>query len=203
MPRPCPHYRLLAERLTALAQKFIDDQVQAEIADPTTFQPDIDRLAAFRLLIHAEIEDFLEAKAKDNLQAIAQRMTTGLPWMRQSPELLPIAIALKRAAPQEDTLDVQRHANFVHDLLGAARGAITDNNGIKTPSFALLSLCAGKTLDEVDGVLSAGLNSFGKNRGDVAHKSVTRCASLQAPSAELQTARTLVAQLATYFDVMP
>lgn len=202
MPTPCPHFRLLNQRLQDLALKFIDDQVQAETANPTTFQPDLDRLAAFRLLIHAEIEDFLEAKAKDNVQALVARLATGS-WMRTSPELLPLAIAFKCSLPQQDTLDLQRHATFATDLLGSARSFITDNNGVKTQSFTTLSLCAGKTLDEIDGVLSTGLNSFGKDRGDVAHKSVTRCTSLQAPSAELQTARTLVAQIGTYFNVSP
>ena len=198
----CSHFRLLEQRLVELAQKFVDDQVQAEIADPAAFQPDLDRLAAFRLLVHAEIEDFLEAKAKDNIRAMGMRIATGSGWMRASPELLPLAVALKRAVPHDDPLEVQRYVAFANELLGAARSAVTDNNGIKSQQFAFLSLCAGKMLDEVDGVLSAGLNSFGKNRGDVAHKSVTHCNSLQAPSAELHAARTLVSQIAAYFDVM-
>lgn len=202
MPTTCIHFRLLSQRLQELATKFVDDQVKAEAADPATFQPDLDRLAAFRLLVHAEIEDFLEAKAKDNVQAIATRIAAGR-WMRASPELLSVAVALKRVLPVEDTLDTQRHVAFATELLGSAKGYIADNNGVKAQSFTVLSLCAGKTLDEVDGVLSAGLNSFGKNRGDVAHKSVTRCNSLQAPSTELQNAKALVSQIGTYFDVAP
>lgn len=203
MPTPCAHFQLLNRRVRELASKFVDDQVQAEVADPASFLPDLDRLAAFRLLVHAEIEEFLEAKARDNVQAVAARIAAGGAWMRASPELFPLAVALKRSLPQEDTIDIQRYATFASDLLGAARSVISDNNGVKNQSFTLLSLCAGKTLDEVDGVLSAGLNSFGKSRGDVAHKSVTRCSSLQAPSAELQTANNLVAQIGSYFEVMP
>lgn len=203
MPVPCPHFRLLLQRVDELSLKFVDDQVQVELADPATFQPDLDRLAAYRLLVHAEIEDFLESRAKDNITAIEARMMAGPTWMRQSPELLALAIGLKRALPQDDVLDLTKYSNFVGELLASARRAISDNNGVKSQSFALLSLCAGKTLDEIDGILSASLNSYGKNRGDVAHKSVTHSTSLQAPSAEVGTARTLVSQIASYFDVCP
>lgn len=203
MPVPCPHFRLLQQRVDELLGKFVDDQVQDELANPTTFQPDLDRLAAFRLLVHAEFEDFLESRAKDNIALIGARLIAGQNWMRQSPELLALAIGLKRGLPQEDVFDSTRYSNFVRELLNSAGTAISDNNGVKSQSFALLSLCSGKTLDEIDGVLSASLNSYGKNRGDVAHKSVTHSNSLQAPSAEAGTVRTLVSQLASYFDVCP
>lgn len=203
MPVSCPHFRLLQQRVDELSLKFVDDQVQDELANPATFQPDLDRLAAYRLLVHAEIEDFLESKAKDNIATIESSMTAGPTWMRQSPELLALAIGLKRELPREDVLDLPRHSNFVAEVLTSARSAISNNNGVKSQSFVLLSLCAGKTLDEVDGILSASLNSYGKNRGDVAHKSVTHSTSLQAPSAEVGTARTLVSQIASYFDVCP
>lgn len=177
--------------------------MQDELTNPATFQPDLDRLAAYRLLVHAEIEDFLESRAKDNIAALGTRMTAGPTWMRQSPELLALAIGLKRGFPQDDVFDLTRHSNFVGELLASARNAISDNNGVKSQSFVLLSLCAGKTLDEIDVVLAASLNSYGKDRGDVAHKSVTHSTSLQAPSAEVGTARTLVSQIALYFDVCP
>jgi len=65
MSKSCSHFKLLSNRLNELSLKFIEDQAAAEIADMAAFQPDLDRLAAFRLLIHAEIEDFLEAKATE------------------------------------------------------------------------------------------------------------------------------------------
>lgn len=203
MPVSCLHFRLLQHRVDELSQKFIHDQERDELANPATFQPDLDRIAAYRLLVHAEIEDFLESKAKDNIAAIEARMQSGPVWMRQSPELLALAISLKRPLLPHDVHDITTHTSFISDLLASARRAISDNNGIKSQSFTFLSLCAGKTLDEIDVILSASLNSYGKNRGDVAHKSVTHSTSLQAPSAELSTARVLISQIASYFDVCP
>lgn len=200
MATPCSHFRLLKERVEELSQKFIAEQVALESAEPATFFPDLDRLAAYRLLVHAEIEDFLEAKAKQNIAVIAARMKEPL-WVRPSPELLPLAIVLKKALPSQDALDPEKFSTYVAELLASARNAISENNGIKSASFLLLSICSGKTVDEIDAILSASLSSYGKARGDVAHRSVTHSTSLQAPSAELATAQTLVAQIGAYFDV--
>jgi hypothetical protein len=202
MPTPCLHYKLLSDRFAELAAKFVNDQATAEITDMATFQPDLDRLAAFRLLVHAEIEDFLESKAIQNLSKIAMQMTAGN-WMRQSPELLAMAISLKRGMPSVDVLDSAKFAGYVTDLIAGARNAVSENNGVKAASFLLLSICSGKVIDEIDGVLSASLNSYGKARGDVAHRSVTHSTSLQAPSAELATAKGLVDQIGVYYDVCP
>lgn len=201
MPQPCPHFKLLQDRLDELTLKFMTDQVEAESLDPMGFQPDLDKLAAFRLLVHGEIEDFLEAKAKDNVAAISARIASNSPWMRQSPELLAVAIALKKPLPGQDHLDRAKFEKFVGDLLSSAKTAINENNGVKTPSFVLLSLLSGKTIDEIDDVLSNSLNSYGKNRGDVAHKSVTHSTTLNAPSAELTTAQSLVQEIAKFHDV--
>jgi hypothetical protein len=201
MPQSCPHFKLLQDRLDELTLKFMKDQVDAESLDPTGFTPDLDKLAAFRLLIHGEIEDFLEAKAKDNVAAISARISSNSSWMRQSPELLAVAIALRKALPEKDHLEQAKFAVFVSELLSSAKSAIKDNNGVKTPSFVLLSLLSGKTIDEIDDVLSNSLNSYGKNRGDVAHKSVTRSTTLNLPSTELATAQSLVQEIAKFHDV--
>lgn len=201
MPQPCPHFKLLQDRLDELTLKFMKDQVDAESLDPTGFQPDLDKLAAFRLLVHGEIEDFLEAKAKDNVAAISARIASNSLWMRKSPELLAVAIALKKPLPGQEYLEQAKFSTFVTDLLSSAKTAITDNNGVKTPSFVLLSLLSGKTIDEIDGVLSNSLNSYGKNRGDVAHKSVTHSTTLNAPSTELANAQSLVQEIAKFHDV--
>lgn len=200
MPTFCAHFKLLKERLDELEGKFIAEQIAAETADPLNFQPDLDKLAAFRLLIHAELEDFLEQKAKENVSAISARLGVGR-WMRHSPELLALVLALRKPLPAAEALELGRFEQFIQEVIAGANAAIKDNNGVKSGSFVLLSLCAGKTLDEIDSVLSNSLNSYGKDRGDVAHKSVIRSTSLQAPTSELATAKVLVDQLALYFDV--
>lgn len=201
MPRPCAHFRLLDDRVTLLAAKFVDDQAIAEVADPVNFQPDLERLAAFRLLVHAELEHFLEAKASENTDSIAVASSRGPLLLREFPELFGIAIALQKGMPPQESLEIGIFSVYVSEIVASVRKAIGENNGVKSASFLRLSLFAGKTLDEVDSALSSSLNSYGKIRGDLAHSSVTHVRTLQAPSAEQAAARELVKQLAQYFDV--
>ena len=195
----CTDFKLLKERLEILKEKFLDSQLAIEGNDPLTFQSDFDQLAAFRLLFHAEVEGFLEAKAKENMDRISSSLTSPK-WIRQYPELLSLAFALKKQAPH-DELDTTKFNNFVQTLVSSANQSIKDNNGIKSPSFILLSICAGKTIDEIDSVLSGSLNSYGKDRGDVAHKSVTQSRTINAPSTELSAATSIVNQIGNYFDI--
>ena len=203
MPKSCAHFKHLSERVEALSEKFVNDQVANELADPIGFQPDLDRLAAYRLLVHAEIEQFLEAKATENILEIKALAAGSTAWMRAKPALLLLAIALSRPLPSHENLDVTKFGVYVRELIAGAKSAISENNGVKSASFLKLSIFAGKTIDEIDEVLSASLNSYGKDRGDVAHKSAVHSRSLNAPSMEQATAKQLVAQISQYFDVCP
>lgn len=184
-----------------MSRKFISDQVAAELKNPTTFTPDLDQLAAYRLLIHAELEDFLEAKAKERISEIEKSIISKVEWVRQYPGLIALAITLEKAFPKIDLQDRDQFMSYTKSILDAARKRIKENNGIKANSFLFLSLCAGKANDEVDSFLSGSLNSYGKDRGDVAHQSVTHSKSLQAPSAELNSVNSLVQQISAYYDV--
>jgi hypothetical protein len=59
MPLNCHHFGHLQTRLNDLCIKFLDVEISSELENPATFAPDLDKLAAFRLLIHAEVETFL------------------------------------------------------------------------------------------------------------------------------------------------
>lgn len=201
MSKACPLYAHLKERLVELSQKFLDDQIANESADPIGFQPDLDRLAAFRLLMHAEIEDFLERKAKENLSAISSTMLAEKSLIA-FPELFSIAAALKRPFENRDIFDLAIFKSEVTALINSAKLVIAENNGIKEKSFNTLSVLAGKSIDQIDSTLSASLNSYGKDRGEVAHQSAVRANSINAPSAELGSAQNLVTELGNYFQAI-
>ncbi|MFY1908812.1 hypothetical protein ACOTCW_24145 [Achromobacter xylosoxidans] len=202
MPSQCSHFAHLEARLVDLRVKFLDDQIESETTDPATFSPDLDRIAAFRLLIHAEIEDFLERKAKENLDKInIQLVTSTSGSFRLFPELFYIATVAKNPLDLEHVFDPAYLKSHISQIIGTARGIIKENNGIKEDSFSKLSVFAGKTVDEIDSTLSASLNSYGKNRGDVAHQSTKHSSTMNAPSTEFASAKGLVEGLALYFDL--
>jgi len=202
MPTKCTHFAHLENRLTDLRDKFLDDQINTEKADPATFSPDLDRIAAFRLLMHAEIEDFLERKARENLDKInSQLVQSSTGSSRVFPELFYIAAAVNRPLDLTNAFDAAALKGHVSQMIGAARCIIKENNGIKAGAFNVLSIFAGKTADEIDSTLSASLNSYGKNRGDVAHQSTKHSKTINAPSTEYTSAKDLVDGLASYFDL--
>lgn len=202
MATKCAHFAHLEARLSDLRVKFLDAQINDEIENPITFSPDLDSIAAFRLLIHAEIEDFLERKAKENLDRIdAQLVKSTIGSSRLFPELFYIATVANRPLDHKCAFDVYSLKIYISNVIGTAKGLIRDNNGIKEASFSTLSVLAGKTADEVDSTLSASLNSYGKSRGDVAHQSTRHSTTINAPSAEFSSAKDLVDGLALYFDL--
>lgn len=202
MSTQCAHFAYLKKRLADLRVKFLDDQIQAETADPVIFSPDLDKIAAFRLLMHAEIEDFLERKAKENLEKINLQLVQSTTCSSRSfPELFYISIVVKRPLDSAHVFDATALKGHVSSMLGAAQSIVKENNGIKEGAFNILSIFAGKTADEIDSTLSASLNSYGKNRGDVAHQSTRHSSTINAPSTEFASAKHLVDELALYFDL--
>jgi hypothetical protein len=196
----CPHFCELSRRCEELVAKFLQSQFDAERADPAGHKLDFDQLAAFRLLLHAEVENFLEQKATENISALRVRMDLDRHYRKMPACLFSLAVALCVEVDRPRCADQRVISKSAAALLAEATKFIRDNNGIKGNSFFVLSLCAGKTVDEIDEALSASLNSYGKRRGEVAHQSMKNCQNFNAPSEELRAARDIVKQLGDYFD---
>ncbi|MCD9008238.1 hypothetical protein LDO31_18785 [Luteimonas sp. XNQY3] len=196
----CIHYAHLVTRFRELCEKFVNAEVQAELADLANFAADLDRIAAFRLLFHAEVETFLEEKARERLLGLEEAISGGS-WHRNNPHLLSLYLVCgSYIQDSEDRFDSDLQDHF-RKVISAARKRIKENNGIKAQAFAFLSVSAGKSLDEIDATTSAMLNSFGKDRGEVAHNSAARSRTISAPSVERSNAAEIVNALSSYFDV--
>ena len=63
-------------------------QVAAQRADPLGYVADADALAAFRLLAHAEFEEYLERKATDGLAALEAAFRCGQTSVRLNPNIV-------------------------------------------------------------------------------------------------------------------
>lgn len=197
----CTYFRDLETRVDSLTGKFMADQIAGEAADPANYVPDIDRLAAFRLLAHAEIEDFLEAKAREGLNKLKEGVMAQSMTVRGVLGIFPLACAVGIQVSVAWPYDFTAFRDEARRVLREAETAIVKNNGVKGGSFFLLSLMSGKFPDEVDQSLGFSLTSYGKSRGDVAHRSAARVQTMQAPSAEVKAVSDLVLALATYFEV--
>jgi len=188
----------LHSRYRALRKKFLSRQLALELRNPLTFQADLDHLAAFRLLFHAEVEDYLELKATDSIRAIKadiqrnHRVVERLDWFA-------LAARFDKTLPLTCPHDLNAFLPIASQILDAGLAFVAQNNGIKAPSFVVLSLLCGKMTWSLDDALAASLNAYGSDRGNVAHRSVTRVRSINAPSAEDSTAASLLRDLKRYF----
>lgn len=200
MPRSCVYFRHLEQRCNDLVAKFLDSEIAAEKADPLTFTPDLDRLAAFRLLFHAEVETFLEEKAKEGLASLERDIASGT-WGRANPNALGLYLRCGQYLAKPSEADALQVASHFASVVAAARTLVSENNGIKERSFATLAVAAGKAVDEIDSALASTLNSYGADRGEVAHRSAIKSRTLLAPSAEKLAAENIVNGLSAFYDV--
>jgi hypothetical protein len=194
----------LNERFNELSGKFLRQQVESEALDPLGFTPDLDQIAAFKLLFHAEIEDYLELKAKKYLTELESNVLSGGDLeagfsLRANLNLYLLAGIFEIPIPTDCPFDRIKFTNCATLVFKTARGFITNNNGIKERSFMTLAIICGKMPDEMDISLFALLNQYGKERGNIAHQSTTRVRETSSPSSEQTTAHTLIAAIERYF----
>jgi hypothetical protein len=199
MAAPSAFFNELNRRLQELRTKFLDVQLASEKANPLTFKPDTDSLAAFRLLVHAEIEDYLEQKARHALKSLTNDVTATGFVIRSRRELYVLAALFKVELAFDCPFDAQRFLMSARTVLDATATFITENNGIKSRIFMVVALLHGKDMDEIDASLANTLNEYGSARGDVAHVSASRVRTIQAPSTELKNADDLVNGLRAFF----
>lgn len=178
---PSPRFVQMQRNLSALRREML----------PRTFDP-LDnysdrvraRAAGYRLLAHAEIESFLEDICQNvaikamqiwdkerrpspvliGLLAFAERSVEGPPLALSSPnpnqhdawqKKIDISLKLKNA------LDI-----YVY--------VIRNNHGLKEANLLSLLLPLGIEISKLDQTWLADMDSFGANRGTVAHTSIIR-----------------------------
>lgn len=191
-------FKLLDKSIKELIRKFLSREIQKEDADPINYTPDRYKLAAFRLLVHAEIEDYLEEMAR-------QQISQTLADIKNKVNVLGIldfyalATHFQEALPLTCPYDHEKFAAKAEIVLNKGNQFIKNNNGIKSESFLILSLLRGKWMGQIDDTLATLLNDYGKDRGNVAHSSVRRVRTLMGPRHEVTSAQNLIKQLREYF----
>lgn len=201
----CNYYVNLAARVVTLEQKFVAQQLADERAEPFSFEPDTDFLAAYRLLVHAEIEDFLERRGRAELDIKESELKdkkNDMPvlWAYQLGNHFGIAL------PHDCPFDDQRFRDAIRAVIKCARDVLAENNGIKTSIYVTVGLICGFSTVTIDSSLAAMLSSFGEARGDVAHKSTKRVTTIRAPSAEKHEVDEIMRAVGRFFSpgsVMP
>ena len=188
---PSRRYTELRARVDDLKSRFIGIDMSFE-RDATDHEKDL--IASFRLLVHAEVEMFIEDRVKGALAEDARAWRAdhklGKSLLNVLIEHLPAVAQDRKRVNNRD--DLKRR---VEDCLARAIKEVDENNGIKRDTFLRLAFSAGILRDDVPEPLLTALDGYGRHRGDVAHKGVGRVRSLNAPSAEGSMAIDLVTLL--------
>lgn len=202
------YFEHLKDRCSHLISRYLEPSIIDEakaLSDGVQMpDPDFDSQAAFRLLTHAELEGYFEAKATLAVNKLDADFKSGKVATSEFMAFICNYFWMSGHAPSwgTDQFDKGKLKDYAQRSLGYFRAIISDNNGIKEASVFALSAAMGYGIDELDEVLINELNQYGKKRGDVAHDSWTR--NIRTfESAEIEKSRILqiLQMIKNYYEV--
>lgn len=172
-----PHYRQLKTRLAVLRRNLL----------PKSFSPvgnykdyQLDRARAYRLLVHAEFEHYFEDIAwgavtsrlkRRKLKGEASELLVSLAlgafanWSTEA-DAVELGQLFRKAKPK-DAID-----EVINRTVASYRLLLDSNNGIRGENLRKMLVPLGVDFRMVDDTWLTDIDQFGKDRGDVAHKTV-------------------------------
>jgi len=130
-------------------------------------------IRGYRLLVHAEIEYYFEAIAKEIVLSSQQK------WVKtRKPSHILTALFAFTSNKNPDipeTYDDKQHI-FLEDRItnsvSTFMGYLNQNHGIKQKNLLKILLPLGISITDIDPTWLMDMDTFGDDRGDVAHKSI-------------------------------
>jgi hypothetical protein len=195
-------FRILLKELSRLKKQFLPK------ASPLSLYTDrqLSLTVAYRVLTHAEIESYLEDRVwQIVIEAKKSWIRTGKPCrtlislvafcgeiMDTPPDSLTPVKASKVVPPEKIKLNKK-----IDLAINCFKRVIDQNHGVKEANLLALLLPIGIDSDDLDPILLATMNTFGEQRGLVAHSSATLYKTVQPPDPvnELMVVQQIVAGL--------
>lgn len=187
---------VLEQELERLRQHLLPSQ---QDLDPTGTYDDVvyTKTLAYRVLAHAEFEAYFEDRVRDlYLVAIGA-------WDKNAIMTKVVACMLAFSSVEFEDVPVTKSpiqisqkqkwdrkiklTGRISKCANSYRHVIENNHGIKEENLLKLLLPIGIEADEIDDVWLASMNSFGEERGSIAHTSGSnyRTTALPDPKTEL------------------
>ncbi len=184
-------YRDLQKRVEELRAHFIAFTVPP---DRSPEPKEIDCIAAFRLLAHAEIEWYIEERTRSSILVAGEIWRNSKVITRSLLNLLqifpPIAWDIKQQG-----LDVTDIDSTLEMCQRKAMDAIANNHGIREASFRILASFCGCLSGDIDQTLVNTMNTYGHLRGELAHKRTDRVPQIPSPEDEYASATAIISGL--------
>jgi hypothetical protein len=165
----------------------------------------LDRARGYRLLVHAEIESFLEDVSRETTtNAIRQ-------WKRDGkPSSVIVAFlasyhsgwSVGDSLSQEEIVQLAKSRvklkDRIDEVIDVAQKQfiqrVKDNHGIKDKNFKALILPVGIDTEDLDATWLTNMDNFGSLRGEVAHKTM-RATGVISPQDEYNAVKRLLTGL--------
>ena len=198
---PTANFNELKQRVDELGSHMLP-----AIKSDLTYSPaEYDRVRAYVLLVHAEVEAFLEQRVQDEVaRRIAAWDTAGTPsvvlmgllafhkgkWTGATDSLTRPAGGDKNQTWSER--DVDRRLNKCQTQTVYA---LQNNNGIKAKNVLDMLLRLGFRIDGIDADLISQLDTLGADRGTFAHNAVRAVTTQPDPALEKAKVTEIIAKL--------
>jgi hypothetical protein len=169
----------------------LKDEFLPEISPTGSYsESQLSRTAAYRVLAHAEIESYLEERARTIVIDAKKAWETGKTTrtlicllgfsdltMDKPPDTLK-----KPSNVKQDNHDKRLEiTEKINSAIKSFKKVIDNNHGLKEKNILALLLPIGIDSDDLDPAWLADMNTFGEKRGLVAHTSATSYMTIQTP----------------------
>lgn len=198
------HYKELKSELARLRRELLPKRFTLS----GNYSPEIvTKTIAYCVLAHAEIESYLEDRARETALAaieawnrrkkVSKTLLALLAFSGRTMEEPPHSVYPDQPSQSSIWDDKIRLSNKIELAMNDFNHAVMYNHGIKEDNLLRLLLPIGIEVDKLDHLLLADLNSFGGQRGELAHKSQSKYRAKQQidPKSELAKVLSLLARL--------
>lgn len=154
-------YKELNLRKEELTKRFLEfDQNNSH------FPENQDKLRAFKLLIHAEIESYIEKVSLMILDKCSEQ------WKSRKKVLPSLRFLIMYSSTRFEAHEKQLTSDDrINQILSSYENIVNTNNGIRKKNILQLVIPLGIQYDDIDQTWLTTIESYGNFRGMVAHKS--------------------------------
>jgi hypothetical protein len=154
-------YKNLRKRILALKKQFLDFK-----PSDSSLPKNQDELRAFKLLVHAEIESYIENAVLE----VWNKCNTE--WATNNRVITPLKFLIMFSTSRFEGNDQQlTKQDRITQILTSFKTSITNNNGIRKKNILQLVVPLGINYLSIDQTWLTTIDSYGSSRGHVAHNS--------------------------------
>ena len=156
-------YKNLRKRVLTLKKQFLNFQPAESVLPENQ-----DQLRAFKLLVHAEIESYIEKSVLEVLNKCINE------WKTKKRVTVPLPFLIMFSSSKFEANEKQlTKENRINQILESFKSVVSSNNGIKEKNILKLIVPLGINYSSIDDTRLTTIDSYGHSRGEVAHNSLS------------------------------